>query len=147
MGADVALLSVRTTEFNHTRILIMNIYIFYCSNCLDTNALRQVISSDTDGHEKDTIKTVSLPCSGKVNLLYLLKAFEKGADSVLLVTCGQDECHFLEGNLRAKKRAQAVDSMLEEIGLGKGRIKVIQKTKEGLKQITDALEQIRKDFS
>ena len=125
----------------------MNITIFYCSNCIDTNALRQVISSDSNDPDTDTIKTVSLPCSGKVNLLYLLKAFEKGADSVLLITCGQDECHFLEGNLRAKKRAQAVDALLEEIGLGKDHIKVIQKNKEGVKQITDALKQIRKDFS
>ena len=125
----------------------MNITIFYCSNCLDTNALRQVISSDSNDPDNDTIKTVSLPCSGKVNLLYLLKAFEKGADSVMLITCGQDECHFLEGNLRAKKRAQAVDDLLEEIGLGKERIKVIRKNKEGVKQITDTLKQIRKDFS
>lgn len=125
----------------------MNIHIFYCANCLDSNALRQALGKEDNGDNKDTIQTVSLPCSGKVNLLYLLKAFEKGADSVLLVTCPQDECKFLEGNLRANKRAQAVDGMLEEIGLGKGRMKVIQKSKDGITQITDALDQIRKDFT
>jgi F420-non-reducing hydrogenase iron-sulfur subunit len=121
----------------------MNIYIFYCSNCLDANALRQSLGSNGN----DEVKTVSLPCSGKVNLLYLLKAFEQGADGVMLVTCGQNECHFLEGNLRAKKRAEAVDSMLEEIGLGKGRMTVIQKNNEGIAQITTALEQLKKDLS
>lgn len=125
----------------------MNIHIFYCANCLDANAVRTIVGSDRDDQNNDTIKTVSLPCSGKVNLLYLLKAFEKGADNVLLVTCGQDECKFLEGNLRAKKRAQAVDTLLEEIGLGNGRMKVIQKSKEGIEQITAALEQIKKDFT
>lgn len=125
----------------------MNIHIFYCANCLDTNAVRTIVAGATDGQNNDTIKTVSLPCSGKVNLLYLLKAFEKGADSVLLVACGQDECKFLEGNLRAKKRAQAVDTLLEEIGLGNGRMKVIQKSKEGIEQITAALEQLKKDFT
>jgi len=93
----------------------MNIYLFYCSNCIDTSALRQLMGST--GNEG--VKTVSLPCSGKVNLLYLLKAFEKGADGVMLVTCPENECHFLEGNLRAQKRARAVDSLLEEIGVGK----------------------------
>ncbi len=121
----------------------MNIYLFYCSNCIDTNALRQALS--TNGNEG--VKTVSLPCSGKVNLLYLLKAFEKGADSVMLITCEENTCKFLEGNLRAHKRSQAVDGMLEEIGLGKGRMKVVQKTKEGIGQITDALEQIKKELS
>ncbi len=121
----------------------MNIHIFYCSNCIDTNALRQALSSN--GNEG--VKTVSLPCSGKVNLLYLLKAFEKGADSVLLVTCEENTCKFLEGNLRAGKRAQAVDGMLEEIGLGKGRMKVLRKNNEGVEQITDALEQIKKELS
>ncbi|NOY69560.1 MAG: hydrogenase iron-sulfur subunit [Deltaproteobacteria bacterium] len=121
----------------------MNICIFYCSNSLDANALKQNISNN----EKDEVNTVSLPCSGKVNLLYLLKAFENGADGVILVTCGQNECHFLEGNLRAKKRAEAVDSMLEEIGLGKGRMIVIRKNNEGIKQITTALEQLKKDLS
>lgn len=121
----------------------MNIHIFYCSNSLDTSALRQGLENNGD----DQIKTVSLPCSGKVNLLYLLKAFEKGADGVLLVTCEHSECKFLEGNLRAEKRARAVDGLLKEIGLSKDRMKVIQKNKEGVKQITAALEQLKKDLS
>jgi coenzyme F420-reducing hydrogenase delta subunit len=66
---------------------------------------------------------------------------------VLLVTCEENTCKFLEGNLRAGKRARAVDGMLEEIGLGKGRMKVLRKNKEGVEQITDALEQIKKEFS
>ena len=70
------------------------------------------------------IKTVRLPCSGKVNVPYLVKAFEAGADGVALITCREDECRGLEGNLRARKRAEAVDALLEEIGLGAGRIAV-----------------------
>jgi len=128
----------------------MNIHIFYCSNCLDTNALRKSLeineNDQAKDQEKNQIKTVSLPCSGKVNLLYLLKAFEKGSDGVLLVTCERGECKFLEGNLRAQKRAEAVNSMLEEIGLGKGRMVVVQKNAEGVEQITAALEQLKKNL-
>ena len=79
-------MSVRITESENTWALIMDIYIFYCSNCLDTNELRQSFGSN--GKE---IKTVSLPCSGKIDLLYLLKVFENGADGVMLVTCEQNE--------------------------------------------------------
>ena len=64
-------------------------------------------------------------------MLYLIKAFETGADGVVIVTCKQDACRYLEGNLRAIKRAQAVDALLEEVGLGKGRIKVVQAKEEG----------------
>jgi len=115
----------------------MDIYLFYCSNCLDTNTLRQRLSNSGNGG----VKTVSLPCSGKVNLLYLLKTFEKGADGLILVTCPQNECHYLEGNLRAQKRSSAVDALLDEIGFGKGHIKVIQKVKEeSMELIIEALE-------
>ena len=120
----------------------MNIDIFYCSNSLDINELRQSLG----GSEKDEIKTVSLPCSGKVNLLYLLKAFEKGADGVLLITCKHGECKFLEGNLRAQKRAEAVDSMLEEIGMGKGRMRVISKSREGVEQIITAIDELKNNL-
>lgn len=121
----------------------MKIHIFYCSNCLDTDALRKQIEINGNGQGDHQIQTVSLPCSGKVNLLYLLKAFENGSDGVLLVTCGQGECKFLEGNLRARKRAMAVDSLLEETGLGKGRMIVVRKNEEGVGQIKAALEQLK----
>jgi coenzyme F420-reducing hydrogenase delta subunit len=121
----------------------MKIHIFYCSNCLDTDLLRKQLEINGNGQGDHQIQTVSLPCSGKVNLLYLLKAFEKGSDGVLLVTCGQGECKFLEGNLRARKRAMAVDSLLEETGLGKGRMIVVRKNEEGFGQITAALEQLK----
>ena len=114
----------------------LEIYLFHCSNSLDTNALRQGLN----GRIVNELKTVSLPCSGKVNLLYLLKAFERGADGVMLVTCEQGECNFLEGNLRAKKRSEAVESILEETGLGKGRMTVIHQNNEGgVKQILNEL--------
>jgi len=69
---------------------------------------------------------IGLPCSGKVDILYLIKAFETGVEGVVVLTCQTGECHHLEGNKRAKKRAQAVDSLLDEIGVGSGRIVVFE---------------------
>lgn len=88
----------------------------------------------------DELKTISLPCSGKVNIPYLVKAFEAGADGIAIVTCKQGECRHIEGNMRARKRAEAVDSLLEEIGLGRGRMAVIQLTDGGTKQIIEDIE-------
>ena len=85
-------------------------YVFYCSN----NLAADQFASLCHGLEGDTIKTIGLPCSGKVDVPYLMKAFETGADGVAVVTCKKDECRHFEGNLRAHKRAEAVESLLED---------------------------------
>ena len=113
------------------------IYLFHCSNSLDTEVLRRSLGES----EKDnTFKTISLPCSGKLELIYLLKAFESGADGVVLITCKHGECKYLEGNLRAQKRTEAVRALLEEIGLDKGRMKLIQQQDGGVKTVIEDIE-------
>ena len=92
-----------------------------------------------------TVKTIGLPCSGKIDIPYLVKAFETGADGAVIVTCKQNECQHLEGNLRAQKRAEAVESLLEEIGMGKGRMAVIMLKKDGQDGVEQVLAEI-KDF-
>jgi coenzyme F420-reducing hydrogenase delta subunit len=72
-----------------------------------------------------------------------VKAFETGADGVVIVTCKQNECRHLEGNLRAQKRAEAVESLLEEVGMGKGRMAVIMLKEDGVEQV---LTEIRSFF-
>ncbi|NIS61759.1 MAG: hydrogenase iron-sulfur subunit [Proteobacteria bacterium] len=63
------------------------------------------------------IKVVRVPCTGKVDLLHILAAFENGADGVYVAGCLEGECHFLTGNLRAKKRVMYVKGLLEEVGI------------------------------
>jgi len=117
----------------------LEIYLFHCSNCLDTEALRRSFGE----HERDKIlKTISLPCSGKLELIYLLKAFESGADGVLLATCKRGECRYLEGNLRAQKRSGAIGALLEEIGLDKGRMKLVQQGEGGVQTVIDELDSL-----
>jgi coenzyme F420-reducing hydrogenase delta subunit len=82
-----------------------------------------------------------------VTLPYLLKAFEKGADGVMVLTCGPNECRQLEGNLRASKRAAAVDGILEEIGLGAGRIVVFAKDHEDTQGVVKRIEQFQEALS
>jgi len=117
----------------------LKIYIFYCSNSVDIEALRQCCGQGEDG----LLKTVSLPCSGKLELIYMLKTFETGADGAVLITCRKGECRHLEGNLRAHRRAEAVRALLEETGLGKERLLVTHLDKEaGVEQITGEIDHL-----
>jgi F420-non-reducing hydrogenase iron-sulfur subunit len=113
--------------------------IFYCSNCFEGTELDR-IAREEEGVEYTVI---SVPCSGKADLLYLLKAFETGADGLALVTCPKNECHHLEGNLRAPKRAEEANRLLEEAGMGPGRVTVLQMNGKGIGEIVDKLAAFR----
>jgi len=68
------------------------------------------------------IKIMKVPCTGRVDIIHVLKAFENGADGVYLVGCLEGDCHFLTGNLRAKKRVEYVKKLLDETGIGGERV-------------------------
>ena len=63
------------------------------------------------------IKVVKVPCTGRVDVLTMLKAFESGADGVCVAGCLEGECHFLKGNLRARKRVMYLKQLLQELGI------------------------------
>jgi coenzyme F420-reducing hydrogenase delta subunit len=118
------------------------IHLFYCANSVTDAELEELQTRlDTDG-----LKALSLPCSGKATIPYLLKAFEKGADGVVLCTCPESKCKHLEGNLRASKRAEAVEGLLDEIGLGKGRIAVVAKEQGQGEPLIDAVRQLQTEL-
>ncbi|MEW5767708.1 MAG: hydrogenase iron-sulfur subunit [bacterium] len=70
------------------------------------------------------IRVVRLPCTGKVDVLYLLRAFEEGADGVYVAGCLEGNCHFLKGNIRARKRVEYAKNLLDQIGLGGARLEM-----------------------
>jgi F420-non-reducing hydrogenase iron-sulfur subunit len=71
------------------------------------------------------VRIISTPCTGKLEMEHILEAFEKGIDGILIVGCLEGDCHFVEGNLRARKRTDRVRSILEEIGIGADRLKMV----------------------
>jgi coenzyme F420-reducing hydrogenase delta subunit len=115
----------------------VKIYLFCCLTNFNPDELSGVFDQETE------ITIIPLPCSGKIDILYLTKAFEKGADGVMLMTCKEGECRYLEGNLRARKRVEAVEELLEEIGLGNGRTVVIQVDDSGVKKVIQELNTLR----
>jgi F420-non-reducing hydrogenase iron-sulfur subunit len=71
------------------------------------------------------VRIISVPCTGKLEMEHILEAFEKGIDGVLVVGCLEGGCHYVEGNLRARKRTDRIREILDEIGLGNGRLQMV----------------------
>ncbi len=72
-----------------------------------------------------SIHIIRTPCTGKLEVEYLLRAFEKGADGIIVAGCEEGSCHFSEGNLIAKRRVDYTRDLLSEIGLEKDRLRMI----------------------
>lgn len=70
------------------------------------------------------IKIIQVPCSGRVDIKHLLKAIEDGADGVFVAGCLEGECHFMTGNLKARKRVNYVKKVLEELGIEPERVEM-----------------------
>lgn len=70
------------------------------------------------------VEIVRVPCAGRIETIYLLKALEKGADGVLIFACHEENCQFLQGNIRIRGRLSYAHRMLEKIGLEKERIEI-----------------------
>ena len=72
------------------------------------------------------VEIVRLPCTGKVDVIHILKAFEAGADGVYVAGCLDGDCHFINGNLRAKPRVAAAKRLLAEAGIEPERLDMFQ---------------------
>ena len=71
-----------------------------------------------------SVKVIQVPCTGRVDIIHLLNAIEDGADGVYVAGCLEGECHYLSGNLKAKKRVQYVKNVLKEIGIEPERVEM-----------------------
>ena len=70
------------------------------------------------------IKVIQVPCTGRVDILHLLNAIEDGADGVYVAGCLEGECHFIEGNLKARRKVEYVKKTLTELGIEPERVEM-----------------------
>ena len=70
------------------------------------------------------VRIIRLPCTGKLDVLYILKAFEFGADGVMVAGCLEGQCHFQKGNIYAKKRVLYAKKLLSEITIEPERLEM-----------------------
>lgn len=94
------------------------------------------------------IKMVRLMCTGMIDAKYILKAFLDGADGVFIGGCHPGDCHYIDGNLKAKKRIDGVENLVEQFGFEKGRLRLewigASEGPEFQQHMTDFSESIKK---
>jgi len=71
------------------------------------------------------VQVKETPCSGKIDIQYIIKSFEKGVSGLCVVTCPENKCSLAQGNKRAMVRINTVKKLLAEIGLEPGRAELI----------------------
>jgi len=95
-----------------------------------------------------TVRVLRFPCTGKVEPSYLLKAFELGVDGVIVAGCLEGGCHFQEGNLRARRRVERVQTLMAEAGLEAERLEMFNlSSAEGTRFaeiVTEMTERLRR---
>lgn len=70
------------------------------------------------------IRIIRVPCSGRVDPLFIVKAFQQGADGVLVAGCHPGDCHYSEGNYHARRRFAVMHKLLEFVGIEKERVRL-----------------------
>ena len=70
------------------------------------------------------IRIIRVMCSGRVNELLIIKAFTAGADGVLVSGCHPGDCHYVKGNLNARRRVTAIKPFLKAMGIESDRLKL-----------------------
>lgn len=90
----------------------------------------------------DDVALEAVPCGGRIDPRYLLKAFEGGAHAVCVLTCPIAHCRLMEGNLRATRRVELAKEMLAEAGVGSDSLQIIMPSEPGEDALMAAIDKI-----
>jgi coenzyme F420-reducing hydrogenase delta subunit len=120
----------------------LKITVFHCINTFSDAGNVQ-----RGGDETTEINFIALPCSSMVKDVFLLRAFEAGADAVIVMVCPEGACRYVEGNLRAKRRVMWVQNVLDDIGLGGRRLTLFNVAPGDEKAIVKIIEETRADVA
>jgi len=71
-----------------------------------------------------SIRIIMVPCTGRMDILHILKAVEGGADGILVSGCLPGDCHYISGNEKAAKRIAYTKKLFEEIGIEPERVEI-----------------------
>jgi len=88
-----------------------------------------------------------MPCTARLDINFILKALQKGADGVLIVGCHPGDCAYKTGNLGAERRVRFARKLVGQLGLNKNRVKMVfVSAAEGdlfVKEVNDFADEIR----
>jgi F420-non-reducing hydrogenase iron-sulfur subunit len=93
------------------------------------------------------LRIVRVPCTGRIDPLFALKAFEKGADGVLISGCHPGDCHYSEGNYYARRKFELLSRFIPHLGIDPRRFRYtwVSASEAGRWQqvVTDFVEQVK----
>jgi F420-non-reducing hydrogenase iron-sulfur subunit len=122
------------------------IVAFLCNWCSYAGA--DLAGTSRIKHKAD-VRVIRVPCSGRVDPIFILKAFERGADAVLIGGCHPGDCHYVSGNLNARRRFFLLRNLLEFLGIEKERFQVTwcsaaegQKWAEVVDEVSESVRKI-----
>ncbi len=70
----------------------------------------------------NNVRIVRFPCTGRIDFMLLMKAFQNGADGVIVSGCHPNDCHYTSGNFHARRRWMTFNALLDVLGFDKRRI-------------------------
>jgi len=100
------------------------VVVLYCQHGICDEAMGSAWSQEVDGV---AVRAVMMPCSSKIEVPYIIKILESGAEAVEIVACPEKSCKMLTGSLRAEKRVEYIHSLLEKIGYCPERVGISRK--------------------
>lgn len=93
------------------------------------------------------IKIVQLPCTGRLDVLMVLRTLEGGADGVMVAGCLPGNCHYLDGNTNAKRRVGHIKDLLKPIGLEPERVRMFNMSAAMASQFVAAATEMTEQIS
>ena len=93
---------------------MMEIVLLYCRQAVLQDVNVDLVAGNAKGF---SVRAVMLPCSSKVQVPYLLKILDDGADAIEVVACHSKACRFLVGSDKAEKRIAYAGGLLDQIGV------------------------------
>jgi F420-non-reducing hydrogenase iron-sulfur subunit len=93
-------------------------------------------------------RIIRMPCTARLDINFILKALQEGADGVLVIGCHPMDCAYKTGNLGAERRVRFARKLIAQLGMNEGRVKMVfVSAAEGnrlAKEINIFAEEIRK---
>jgi F420-non-reducing hydrogenase iron-sulfur subunit len=91
------------------------------------------------------IRVVRVPCSGRINPLFILAALQNGADGVLVSGCHPGDCHYLSGNLVARRKFNTIRDLLAYVGVEPQRVQFSWVSASEGGRFSDLVRQVSED--
>ncbi len=92
------------------------------------------------------VKIIKVMCSGRVNPMYIINAFQQGADGVLISGCHPGDCHYTHGNYLARRRIATMKKLLEFMGIEPDRVKMTWVSAAEGRKYADVVRELTNDI-